>query len=198
MKSPRSTIRRGGLSARFEQQVLCHFDLVYRVARKLTGDQNEAEDLAQETFLLAHRGFAEFELRAHGAKAWLLKILHNVWVNRLRGDARSPTLTADLSLDDFAAELAHDGLPALTPGQIDWEGFDEDLKWAIEDLSPEYRSVLLMWALGDLSYKEIGDVLGCAVGTVMSRLHRARQKLGEALSEYARDRGITSGMGSSP
>jgi RNA polymerase sigma-70 factor, ECF subfamily len=189
---PRAQFGRG----EFEHHVLCHLDLVYRVARKLIGDVHEAEDLVQETFLSAHRGFAEFELRAHGAKAWLLKILHNVWVNRLRGDARVPTLTADLSLDDFAAELAHDGLPSLASGQIEWEGFDEDLKWAIEDLPPEYRSVLLLWALGDLSYKEIGEVLGCAVGTVMSRLHRARQKLSEALSEYAKDRGIVPGMGS--
>jgi RNA polymerase sigma-70 factor (ECF subfamily) len=188
MKNRRPSAYR--VAHRFEVHVLCHLDLVYRVARRLTGDQHEAEDLVQETYLLAHRSFAEFELRAHGAKAWLLKILHNVWVNRLRSDARAPTLTADLSLDDFAAELAHDGLSAMGPGPIDWDGFDEDLKWAIEDLLPEYRSVLLLWALGDLSYKEIGDVVGCAVGTVMSRLHRARQKLSEALGEYARNRGV--------
>jgi len=175
-------------AARFEQQVLCHLDVVYRVARKLTGDPFEAEELVQETFLRAHRGFEEFDLRSHGAKAWLLKILHNTFVSRLRQDARSPSLTADLSLDDFAAELVHDPLPILTPGQIDWEGFDEELKTAVEELPVEYRSVLLLWALGDLSYKEIAEVLSCAVGTVMSRLHRARQKLGEELSEYARVR----------
>lgn len=163
------------------------------MARKLTGDSHEAEDLVQETFLRAHRGFAEFELRSHGAKPWLLKILHNAFVTRLGQAGRAPSLVADLSLDDFAAELAQDPLPTLTPGQIDWEGFDEELKLAVEDLPVEYRSVLLMWALGDLSYKEIADVLGCAMGTVMSRLHRARQKLGAALGEYARSRGMRSG-----
>ena len=183
MTNPRS-------AALFEQQVLCHLDVVYRLARHLAGHPHEAEDLVQETFLRAHRGFAQFELKSHGAKAWLLKILHNTFVNRLRQDARSPSLTADLSLDDFAAELAHEPLPTLTPGQIDWEGFDEELKHAVGDLPVEYRSVLLLWALGDLNYKEIAEVLSCAVGTVMSRLHRARQKLGAALGDYAKARGI--------
>ncbi len=181
------------LSAQFEQQVLCHLDLVYRIARNLTHDQATAEDLVQETFLRAYRSFGEFELRSHGAKAWLLKILHNVFVTRLGTAGRSPTLVSDLTLEDFAAELSHDPLPTLEPGQIDWEGFDDELKHAVEDLPVEYRSVILLWALGDLTYKEIADVLGCAIGTVMSRLHRARQKLSEALGEYARARRLGRG-----
>lgn len=178
------------LSARFEQQVLCHLDLVFRIARTLTQDPTSAEDLVQETFLRAYRSFGEFELRSHGAKAWLLKILHNVFVTQLGSAGRSPTLVSDLTLEDFAEELSHDPLPSLVPGQIDWEGFDDELKHAVEDLPMEYRSVILLWALGDLTYKEIADISGCAIGTVMSRLHRARQKLGEALGEYAKARGL--------
>lgn len=177
-------------AAQFKELVLCHLDLVYRIALRLTGNRHEAEDLTQETFLRAHRSFEQFELREYGAKPWLLKILHNVYLNRRGQAARSPSLIADLSLDDFEAELSRESLPTLGDGQMNWEGFDEELKSAIESLTPDHRSVLLLWALGDLTYKEIGQVLDCAIGTVMSRLHRARQQLNEQLAEYASRRGI--------
>jgi RNA polymerase sigma-70 factor (ECF subfamily) len=73
---------------------------------------------------------------------------------------------------------------------MDWDQFDDELKAAVQSLAPEYRSVLLLWALGDLSYKEIAQVLDCAMGTVMSRLHRARQQLSRVLDDYAKERGI--------
>ena len=175
---------------KFEEVVLCHFDLVYRLALKLTHDQHEAEDLVQETFLKAHRAFTGFELRGYGARPWLLKILHNVYLTRRGRAGRSPTLMDDLSLDDIAAEMERAPLPGFGSTQVNWEQFDDELKAAVQELSPDYRSVLLLWALGDLSYKEIADVLGCAVGTVMSRLFRARHQLGETLAEYAAKRNI--------
>jgi RNA polymerase sigma-70 factor (ECF subfamily) len=175
----------------FEELALCHFDLVYRLALKLSHNPHEAEDLVQETFLKAHRAFAGFELRAYGAKPWLLKILHNVYLTRRGQASRAPTLMDDLSLDDFAAELEREPLPSIASGAMDWENFDDELKAAVEALAPDYRSVLLLWALGDLSYKEIADVLGCAIGTVMSRLYRARHQLGETLAQYAADRNIS-------
>ncbi len=175
---------------RFRELVLCHLDLVYRMAYKLSGSAHDAEDLTQETILRAHRAFGQFELREYGAKPWLLKILYNLYFNHCGHTAKSPSLMTDLSLDDFVAELTAESIPSLSDGQMDWEGFDEELKQAIEALSPEYRAVLLLWALGDLTYREIGEVLGCALGTVMSRLHRARQQLSEQLAEYATRRGF--------
>jgi RNA polymerase sigma-70 factor (ECF subfamily) len=174
---------------RFRELILCHLDLVYRLAFKLCGNSHQAEDLVQETFLRAHRGFDSFELREYGAKPWLLKILHNAYFNSRHDAARSPTLLADLGLDDFPSDLGAE-ISALTPEVMSWEGFDEELKRAVERLAPEYRAVMLLWALGDLSYKEIAQVLDCAIGTVMSRLHRARQQLNEQLAEYAMRRGL--------
>lgn len=174
----------------FNELVLPHLDLVYRIAFKLAGSAHEADDLVQETFLRAYRGFGQFELREYGAKPWLLKILHNAFFTRRGQQARAPSLMEDLSLDDFAAELEGKPLDTLAPGQMDWENFDDELKGAVESLAPEYRSVLLLWALGDLSYKEIAQVLGCALGTVMSRLYRARVQLSQVLAEYAIQRGI--------
>lgn len=178
---------------KFEEVVLCHRRLVYRIARSLSQDDHEAEDLVQETFLRAHRAFDRFDLREYGAKPWLLKILHNVFFTRRGRAKRGPSLLDDVNFDEFAAEIEHEDLPVLTGGQMDWEHFDQELKRAVESLSPEYRLVLVLWSLGDLSYKEIAQVLDCALGTVMSRLYRARQLLNAALSDYARERGIRSG-----
>lgn len=174
----------------FEGLVLPHFDLVYRLAYKLTGDVHEAEDLVQEVFLKARRSFGGFELRDYGAKPWLLKIMHNAYLTRRGVAGRGPTLLDDLSLNDFAADFEPQTLDSLAPGRLNWDLFDEELKHAVEKLAPEYRMVLLLWALGDMSYKEIAQVLGIAIGTVMSRLFRARRQLATALTEYAANRGI--------
>lgn len=175
----------------FNAAVLPHLDLVYRIALKMTGDVSEAQDLVQETFLRAFRSFGQFELREYGAKPWLLKILHNVFITRRSHESRAPSLMDDLSLDDFAAELESKSFETLPAGRMDWESFDDELKEAVEALAPDYRSVLLLWGLGDLSYKEIAQILGCALGTVMSRLFRARQQLALVLADYAAERGLT-------
>lgn len=174
----------------FDEVVLCHMDLVYRVAVRLSGDPHEAEDLVQETFMRAHTAFGGFEFRSYGAKPWVLKILHNVFFTR-RGQAnKAPVLLEESTLDDFAAQVEREPFPAFTGGEVGWESFDEEIKAAVESLPSQHRAALLLWALGDLSYKEIAMVLDCALGTVMSRLHRARQQLSRELSDYAKDRGI--------
>lgn len=176
----------GNSSTRFEAVALSHLDLVYRVARCLAGNAHEAEDLTQETFLRAHRAFSKFDLRAYGAKPWLLRILHNVYLTRRGQSHRGPSLLDDVSLDDFASEIEQEPEALLTGEDVNWEEFDEEVKAAVEKLPSEYKTVLLLWSLGDLSYKEIAHVLECAMGTVMSRLYRARQMLNASLAEYAR------------
>jgi RNA polymerase sigma-70 factor (ECF subfamily) len=157
---------------------------------KLAGNVHEAEDLVQETFLKARRSFGGFELRDYGAKPWLLKILHNAFLTRRGAAGRGPTLLDDLRLNDIAADLEAPAGVEYAAGPMNWDSFDEELKHAVEELAPEYRMVLLLWALGDLSYKEIAAVLDIPLGTVMSRLFRARRQLGASLAEYAAERGI--------
>ena len=178
------------LTERFETVALQHVDVVYRMAFRLGGSSTEAEDLVQETFLRAFRAFGDFELRAYGAKPWLLKILHNVFYTRRNQERRQPTLLDDVDFDQFSSELACEPLEALADGAVNWELFDEELKEAVEGLPPEYRSVLLLWALEELSYREIALVCECPIGTVMSRLYRARQQVGRRLSEYAERRNL--------
>jgi RNA polymerase sigma-70 factor, ECF subfamily len=180
----------GSAYRRFEEVVLCHLNLLYRVAFRLCGNADEAEDIVQETCLRAHRAFGGFELREYGAKPWLLKILHNTFVTRRQQARRAPSLMSEADLDDLAGAVQREPLVGITEGKVNWEEFDEELKSAVEALAPEYRSALVLWAMGDLSYKEIAEVLDCALGTVMSRLHRARQMLMKSLGEYAARRGI--------
>ena len=88
-------------------------------------------------------------------------------------------------------EVAENQQPsAVDIADLNWDAFDQELKAAVNTLSPDYREVLLLWALEGLSYKEIAEVCGCAIGTVMSRLYRARQQVSEKLAVYAKDRGL--------
>lgn len=170
---------------RFERHCLPNLDAVFRLARRLARDDSEADDLVQETFVRAFCAFERFELREYGVKPWLLKILHNVFYTQRGKMRKQPTLLDDVDFDQFTAEL--DRLPEETSiANIDWEQIDQDLKRAVDSLLPEYRVVLLLWSFEDMSYKQIAEVCACPVGTVMSRLYRARRLLGEKLAGFAR------------
>ncbi len=173
----------------FESLALVHLDGVFRMARRLAGNDAEAEDLAQETFLRAYRAWERFELRDHGVKPWLFKILHNAFYT-VRGKARrQPALLGDVDFDRFAgSETASNSEHGV--GNIDWDSIDEELKSAVDQLHPEYREVLLLWAFEDLSYKEIAEICDCPTGTVMSRLYRARRMLDSMLVDFVRDSNV--------
>ena len=176
---------------RFKELALPHVDSVYRVARSLASDAAEAEDLVQETFYRALRGFGTFELRDYGIRPWLLRILHNTFCTLKGRQGREPSLLDDVDFAHFEAEFEQADLDPPTAETIDWEHVDEELKQTIQGLQAEYRTVLLLWAVEGLSYKEIARVCDCALGTVMSRLYRARQLIGRALRSYARERGLS-------
>lgn len=180
------------LKARFEELALPHLDAVLGMARTLARNSTEADDLVQETFIRAFRAFKGFELREYGAKPWLLKILHNVFYSRRTKERRAPTLLDDVDFDSFMDEIGEGEVGSTPPAEIDWDRFDEEIKHAVSALPEEYREVLLLWALQDLSYKEIAEVCGCATGTVMSRLYRGRQQMGKSLRDYARERNVSS------
>ena len=174
----------------FERVALPHLDSVYRMARRLTRDGTEVEDLVQETFAQACRSFNTFELRDYGAKPWLLRILYNVFCTSVRKRRRGPLLFDHVTLDSFVEELDSAQLEPLTSENVDWDGMDEEIKHAVEQLNPDHRIVLLLWALEGSSYREIAAVCDCPIGTVMGRLYRARQTLWKYLRAYARDRRI--------
>ena len=167
------------------------------MARRLTRDGNRAEDLVQETYVRALRARDTFDLKTHGIRPWLLRIMHNVHVSRSEREVRQPAaveqdqLEASLSLGTSGGTTGasgHDGSSVWNLGSF--ESMDQQLVHAIEGLAPEYQVVLMLWAVDELSYKEIADAIGIPIGTVMSRLYRARQRLSVQLRSYATQEGI--------
>ena len=161
-----------------------HLDIVFRVARRLSRNEPDAEDLVQETYLKAQRAFGRFEMREFGIRPWLLRILHNTFLNRQAREKNAPRAAGPEMLQ--ATAESYDG-SSLAPPELDYERVDGEVKTAIERLAPEFRSVLLLWATQEYSYQEIAKILELPIGTVMSRLHRARQQLARSLHEYAQE-----------
>jgi RNA polymerase sigma-70 factor (ECF subfamily) len=175
-------------TVQFEKLALDQMDTLYRVARRLTRDVERANDLVQETYLRAFRAKDSFELKEYGIRPWLLRIMQNLHFSRAGREKRQPITMEDGSLE--AAELNAMPETAGVPLPINLENLDEQLVHALEGLAVDYQVVLLMWAVDDLTYKEIAHTLDIPIGTVMSRLHRARHKLGEQLRDYAVREGV--------
>lgn len=167
-------------------------DSVYRMAMHLSRHPDEAADLVQETYFKALKAEGRFELREQGVRPWLFKILHNNFYTHYRKKKREPTIADDLIQDNVAGELDSPP-PAWDLEHLDWEQVDDRLKHAIDELPDHYREVLLLWAVEGLKYREIAEVLDVALGTVMSRLYRARSILSEKLAELAAEYGIAVG-----
>jgi len=168
-------------SEQFEALALEQLDMLYRVARRLTRDAAAAEDLVQETYLRALRGRDSFDLKAHGIRPWLLRIMHNLHVSRGELESRQPAALDQEQLQTAATS----GAEAVPWDLASVDGMDEHLVRAMNALAIEYQVVLQLWAIEDMSYKEIAEAVGVPIGTVMSRLHRARQRLSEQLRPYA-------------
>lgn len=183
---------RAGEEKSFEELALPHLEMVYRVALRLTRSEHDAEDLVQETYLKAYKAFSRFEMREVGIRPWLLRILHNAFLNRVTRQKRAPKATDQQTLDQvYAADTPYSTL--LGPPALDYENLDSEVKAAMDRLAPDFRVVLTLWATLEFSYQEIADILNVPIGTVMSRLHRARQQLLRDLDDYAREHRLTVG-----
>jgi RNA polymerase sigma-70 factor, ECF subfamily len=167
------------LRAAFEAAVLPHLDGVFRLTMWLVRDRAEAEDVVQETFSQALQSFHRFQPGTN-ARAWLLAIMRHVRANRLRARLRAP-------LDQIADEEI-DRIPAAeqTPQRVT----ESEVLEALGELPEGFQEVVLLCDVEELSYREIARVLDIPIGTVMSRLHRARRLLRRTLVTYAASRGI--------
>ncbi|MGE0139352.1 MAG: RNA polymerase sigma factor [Ilumatobacteraceae bacterium] len=158
----------------FEQYVLPEIEVLLRVANSLTHDHAEAEDLVQDTLLRAYRGITGFDGRY--PRAWLLTILRNTHINRNR--RRRPELLRDhdTGTDRLASVPADDRTDAIVDDDLDIE-----IVRALHALDQPFRRVVELVDVDGLSYAEAAEVLGVPVGTVMSRLHRARSRIRDRL-----------------
>jgi RNA polymerase sigma-70 factor, ECF subfamily len=161
---------------RFEAVVLPHLDAAYTLARYLMQNDHDAQDVVQDACLRALKYFRGFRgAEAAEARAWVLAIVRNTAYTWRRRGAGALTTEFDESLHSEAVDHDNPESAAVTASER------ESLRHAIDELPPEFREVIVLRELEGLSYKEISDVAGVPVGTVMSRLSRARRRLEEAL-----------------
>jgi RNA polymerase sigma-70 factor (ECF subfamily) len=173
---------------RFEEEALEHADQVYQVARHMAGSREDAEELVQETYARAFRSWRSFEPGTN-MRAWLMRILTNLNIDRGRKKQRRPV---EQPLEESAYSL-YDRLE-----QAGRDGEDEErligrlsqsaIVEALAELPHDFRDVLVLVDLGDFSYQETAQILAIPVGTVMSRLHRARRLLRQSLAASVSER----------
>ncbi len=169
---------------RFERVALPHLGAGYNLARWLTRSDHDAEDVVQEAYLRAFRSFERY--RGGDPRAWLLTIVRNTCYTWLRRNRSAETLLVLDDPGDSHAELAGDS--GLEPeAQVLRNADAQLLRAALEELPAEFREALVLRELEGLSYKEIADVADIPLGTVMSRLARARRQLQQALARRMKD-----------
>lgn len=184
----------GDRTHEFEDVVLVHLDALYRTALRLTHNRAEAEDVVQETCLRAFRGFHRFDPGTN-ARAWAFTILRHVFLNRLRRAGREASESEEPRLESVL-ESATLGPDLDNPEEHFLQTvLHGDIDRALRALPTAFREVVILTDLEGLSYRETSDVLDCPIGTVMSRLYRARQLLRQTLGRYARERGYVKESG---
>jgi len=172
--------------ARFEEEALALADQAYRVARRLAGSREEAEDLVQETYARAFRSWRSYSPGTN-MRAWLLRILTNLNVDRGRRIQRTPQTQpleeGDYYLANKVASAA--GEEALEQEQVVERMSQDSIVNALSEIRPQFRDVVVLVDIGDFTYADAAQILDVPIGTVMSRLHRGRRALKQKLAEEA-------------
>lgn len=181
--------------ARFEREALPHLDAMYAVAVRLTGGQRDAEDLVQDAMLRAFRFYDKYR-EGTNVKAWLLKVMTNIFLNKVKKVSGKPALIEFETVEEFLGEAEQDASAELSSSSEAFkEVLDQDVARALDELPVEYRMPVLLSAVEDMSYKDIAEAIGCPVGTVMSRLYRGRKMLERSLKAYAQSIGFLKNRG---
>jgi RNA polymerase sigma-70 factor (ECF subfamily) len=179
------------LRSRFEAEALPLLSSLYSAAYRLTRNAADAEDLVQETFLRAYRGFHQFEPGTN-LKAWLYRILTNTFINSYRKRQREPQTVSDDEVEDWYlySKMAGDGSEPSAEASVLESLPDEDVQEALSSLPEPFRIAVLLADVEGFSYKEIAEITEVPIGTVMSRLHRGRRALEKRLWNVVRERGL--------
>ena len=173
----------------FEKEALPHLDALYNFGLKLTGQPDEADDLVHETFLRAFRFWDKFE-KGTNSKAWLFRILKNAFINDFRKTSREPDKVDYDDIQNFYENIKSDEVKTEHAQEDVFSSLlDDEVSDAITKLPEDFRTVIILSDIEGFTYDEIADFVDCPVGTVRSRLHRARKMLYSTLHEYGTSRG---------
>ncbi len=173
----------------FEEEAVPHMKLLYNYALRMTGDQLEADDLLQDTYLRAFRFFHKFE-KGTNCKAWLFRIMKNCYINKYRKNKKEPSKVDYEDVQNFYDSIRDE---LVDPNDLEHKVFsnllDDDVMNALNSLQDDYKTVVILCDLEELSYEEIAEFLDVPIGTVRSRLHRGRKILQRKLQDYAKQKG---------
>lgn len=174
----------------FEKEAIPHKSSLFNFALKMTGDPDDADDLVQETYLKAFRFFDKFE-KGTNCKAWLFRIMKNSFINDYRKNSKEPDKVDYEDIQNFyesvksnevqLQHLVEDGFSTV---------FDDDITDALADLPQDFQTIVILSDIEGFTYEEIADFVACPIGTVRSRLHRARKMLYSRLYKYAKQKGF--------
>lgn len=174
----------------FEKEAIPHKSSLFNFALKMTGDPDDADDLVQETYLKAFRFFDKFE-KGTNCKAWLFRIMKNSFINDYRKNSKEPDKVDYEDIQNFyesvksnevqLQHLVEDGFSTV---------FDDDITEALAELPQDFQTIVILSNIEGFTYEEIADFVACPIGTVRSRLHRARKMLYSRLYKYAKQKGF--------
>lgn len=176
----------------FEREAIPHMNALYNFALKLSGDEDDANDLLQETYLRAFRFFDKFE-KGTNCKAWLYRIMKNLYINSYKKKTSGPIKVDYEEVENFYENIK----PSNTDdAHLEREIFDslldDEVSQAIASLPEDFRTVIILSDIEGYTYEEIAEFVDCPIGTVRSRLHRARKMLFSKLHKYAKSKGLVS------
>ena len=180
--------------ATFAEQAMPFMDSLYAAAMRMTRNAADAEDLVQETYLRAYRGFGGFQ-QGTNLKAWLYRILTNTFINTYRAKKRRPDQVDLDDVEDFYIFRRLGGLEAAEAERTaETEALaalpDDEVKQALESIPEQFRMAVILADIEGFSYKEIAEILDVPIGTVMSRIHRGRRQLQKLLWDYATEHNL--------